>query len=78
MRRLPRAASQGARARSRCIASCKVYSGSKDIDETAGEVIGSGETVREDWRRHFARQAEEERTSRKGKGKSEYFVKTAV
>ena len=50
----------------------------EDIDETAGEVIGSGETVREDWRRHFARQAEEERTSRKGKGKSEYFVKTAV
>ena len=50
----------------------------EDIDETAGEVIGSGETVREDWHRHFARQAEEERTSRKGKGKSEYFVKTAV
>ena len=50
----------------------------EDIDETAGEVIGSGETVREDWRRHFARQAEEKRTSRKGKGKSEYFMKPAA
>ena len=48
------------------------------LDETAGEVIGSGETVREDWRQHFARQAEEKRTSRKGKGKSEYFMKPAA
>lgn len=39
----------------------------EDIDETAGEITGHGETVREDWRRHFARQAEEKRTSGKGK-----------
>ena len=50
----------------------------EDIDETAGEVIGSGETVREDWHQHFARQAEEKRTSRKGEGKSEYFMKPAA
>ena len=50
----------------------------EDIDKTAGEVIGSGETVREDWRQHLARQADEKRTSRKGKGKSEYFMKPAA
>lgn len=40
----------------------------EDIDETAGEVIGNGETVREDWRRHFSLQAGEKRASRKRKG----------
>ena len=39
----------------------------EDIDETAGEVIGNGETVREDWRRHLL-QAGEKRASRKRKG----------
>ncbi|KAI0728075.1 hypothetical protein C8Q72DRAFT_751927, partial [Fomitopsis betulina] len=39
----------------------------EDIDETAGEVIGNRETVREDWRRHFSLQAGEKRASRKRK-----------
>ncbi|EPS99858.1 hypothetical protein FOMPIDRAFT_1123674, partial [Fomitopsis schrenkii] len=39
----------------------------EDIDEMAGEVIGSRETVREDWRKHFAQQREEKRLSSKGK-----------
>lgn len=48
----------------------------EDVDETAGEVVRSGETVREDWRRHFAQQAEGERTSRKGKGTSDCIMNT--
>lgn len=44
----------------------------EDIDEMAGEVIGSGETVREDWRKHFAQRREEKRLSSKGKGVTVY------
>ncbi|KAI0734795.1 hypothetical protein C8Q72DRAFT_914560 [Fomitopsis betulina] len=39
----------------------------EDIDEMAGEVIGNGEMVREDWWRHFSLHAGEKMASRKRK-----------
>lgn len=45
----------------------------EDVDGSAGEVIGRRETVREDWRKHFAEQADEKRdTAGKRKGTSRY------